>query len=56
MVARIWGPDLQNILRLSYDCLTIMPKLRSTYGGRPIYQTSYEDRKAFPGHDLLVKS
>ena len=25
------GPDLQNILRQSYDYLTIMPKLRSTY-------------------------
>ena len=27
------GPDLQNILRQSYDYLTIMPKLRSTYDG-----------------------
>ena len=25
------GPDLQNIVRQSYDYLTIMPKLRSTY-------------------------
>ena len=30
------GPDLQNILRQSYDYLTIMPKLRSTYNGRII--------------------
>jgi len=30
------GPDLQNILRQSYDYLTIMPKLRSTYDGRII--------------------
>jgi len=28
------GPDLQNILRQSYDYLTIMPKLRSTYDTR----------------------
>jgi len=27
------GPNLQNILRQSYDYLTIMPKLRSTYDG-----------------------
>jgi len=31
------GPDLQNILRQSYDYLTIMPKLRSTHDGRLIY-------------------
>jgi len=33
-VAVIWrklAPDLQNILRQSYDYLTIMPKIRSTY-------------------------
>ena len=37
------APDLQNILRQSYDYLkTIMSKLRSTYDGRIIYQTSYE--------------
>jgi len=40
------GPDLQNILRQSYDYLTIMPKLRPTYEGRLIYKTSYEGRKA----------
>ena len=32
------GPDLQNILRQSYDYLTIMPKLRSTCDGRLIYE------------------
>jgi len=45
------GPDLQNILRQSYDYLTIMPKLRSTYDGRLIYKTSYEELKAFLRHD-----
>ena len=39
----IQGPDLQNILRQSYDYLTIMPKLRSTYDGRLIYKTSYKE-------------
>jgi len=39
------GPDLQNILRQSYDYVTIMPKLRSTYDGRVIYETSHEERK-----------
>ena len=29
-----------------YDYLTIMPQLRSTYDGRLIYQTSYEERRA----------
>jgi len=43
------GPDLQNILRQSYDYLTIMPKLRSTYDRRLIYKTSHEGRKAFLG-------
>jgi len=45
------GPDLQNILqnilRQSYDYLTIMPKLRSTYDGRLIYKTFYNEWKAF---------
>ena len=42
------GPDLQNILRQSYDYLTIIPKLRSTYDGRLIYKTSYyTEWKAF---------
>ena len=40
-------PDLQNILRQSYDYLTIMPKLRSTYDGRLSYKTSYNEWKAF---------
>jgi len=35
--AAVLGPDFQNILRQSYDYLTIMPKLRSTYDGRLIY-------------------
>ena len=39
-------PDLQNFLLQSYDYLTIMPNLRSTYDGRLIYQTSYEKRSA----------
>jgi len=41
----IQGPDLQNILRQSYDYLTIMPKLRSTYDGRLTYKASYDYRK-----------
>jgi len=46
------GPDsgdqiYKNILRRSYDYLTIMPKLRSTYDGRLIYKTSYNEWKAF---------
>jgi len=45
------GPDLQNVLRQSYDYLTIMPKVRSTYEGRLIYKTSYEGRKAFLRYD-----
>ena len=49
------GPDLQNILRQSYDYLTIMPKLRSTYDGRLISKTSYEGRKAFLRYDSLAK-
>jgi len=49
------GPDLQNILRQSYDYLTIMPKLRSTYDGRLIYKTSYEELRAFLRHDSPAK-
>ena len=41
------GPDLLNMLRQSYDYLTIMPKLRSTDNGRLFYKTSYNERKAF---------
>ena len=50
------GPDLQNVLRQSYDYLTIMPKLRSTYDGRLIYKTSYEERKALLLSKSLAKS
>jgi len=49
------GPDLQNILRQSYDYLTIMPKLRSTYHRRIIYKTCYEGCKAFLRYDSLAK-
>ena len=48
-------PDLQNILRQSYDYLTVMPKLRSTYDGRLIYKTSNEELKAFLRHDSPAK-
>ena len=50
------GPNLQNILRQSYDYLTIMPKLRSTYDRRLIHKTSYEGRKVFLGYNSLAKS
>ena len=56
VVDTILGPDLQNILRQSYDYLTIMPKLRSTYDGRLIYKTFYEDRKDFLMCNSLAKS
>jgi len=52
----ILEPDLQNILRQSYDYRTIMQALRSTYDGRLIYKTSYEERKIFLGYDSLGKS
>ena len=48
--SKIQEPDLQNILRQSYDYLTIMPKLRSTYDGRLVYKTSHEEHKAFLGY------
>jgi len=48
----ILGPDIQT----SYNHLTIMPKLRSTADGGPIYQTPYEGRKAFLRYDSLAKS
>jgi len=41
------GPDLQNILRQSYDYLTIMPKLRSTYDGRLIYKNILRRAQGF---------
>jgi len=50
------SPDLQNILRQSYDYLKLMRKLRSTYDGRLIYKTSYEERKAFLKYNSLAKS
>jgi len=31
------------IYKMSYDNLTIMPKLRLTYDGRQIYKTSYKE-------------
>jgi len=43
------------IYKISYDNLTIMPKLRSTYDGRLIYKTSYEGRKAFLRYDSLAE-
>jgi len=33
-----------------------MPKLQSTYDKRLIYKTSYEERKAFLGHNSLAVS
>ena len=49
------GPDLQNILRQSYDYLKIMQKLRSTYDGRLIFKTSYNEWKAFHRQDSRAK-
>ena len=43
------------IYKITYDYLTIMRKLRSTYDGRLIYKTSYEGRKAFLMYDSLAK-
>jgi len=54
MRVRVQGPDLQNILRQSYDYHTIMPKLRSTYDGRLIYKTSYEGRKDLCRYDNTI--
>ena len=48
-------PDLQNVFRQSYDRLTIMRKLRSTYDGRLIYRTSCAEREAFLANDSLAK-
>jgi len=45
----VQGPDLQNILRQSYDYIMIMPKLRPTDDGRLIYKTSYSEWKSFHG-------
>jgi len=49
------GRDLQNILRQSYDYLTIMPTLRSTYDGCLVYKTSYEECKPFLRYNSLAK-
>ena len=54
--ANVQGSDLLNILRQSYDYLTIVPKLRSTYDGRLVYQTSNEEREAFLKKDFRAKS
>jgi len=43
------------IYKISCNYLTIMPKLRPTYDGRLIYQTSYEGRKAFLRYNSLAK-
>ena len=47
-----WGP----IYKISYDYLTIMPKLRSTYDGRLIYKITYNEWKAFHRQDSRAKS
>jgi len=39
-----WGPNVQNILRQSYDYIMIMPKLQSTYDRRLVYKISHEER------------
>ena len=44
-----WGP----IYKISYDNLTIMPKLQLTYDRRLIYKTSYERRKGISQIQLL---
>ena len=48
-LAACLGPDLQNILRQSYDYLMIMPKLRSTYDGRLISKHVTMNGKLFIG-------
>jgi len=47
-------PGLQNILQQSYDYLTIMPKLRSTYDGRLTYETSYEVSSVLTAHQHII--
>jgi len=44
------------IYNISYDNLTIMPKLQSTYDGRLIYKTCHKESKAFLWYDSLAKS
>ena len=43
------GARFTKCLTTTYDCFTIMPKLRSTDDGRLIYKISYKGRKAFLG-------
>jgi len=43
------------IYKISYDNLTIMPKLRSIYNGRLIYKTPHEESRAFHRYDLRAK-
>jgi len=43
----VQGPDLQNILRQSYDYLTIMPKLRSTHDRRLIQKNILRRTQGF---------
>ena len=47
LIAVDQGPDLQNILRQSYDYLTIMPKLRSTYDRRLIQKNILRRTQGF---------
>jgi len=49
------GPNVQNILRKSYDYPMIMPKSRSTYDRRLVNKTCDKKRKAFLGYDSLAK-
>jgi len=45
---------MQPIYKISYDNLTIMPKLRLTYDERLIYKTAYELWKAFCRYESLA--
>jgi len=64
-IVDIQGPDLQCILRQSYDYLTITPKLRSTYDGHLIYKYLTKNARLFkerftrkivkPSDTVLVK-
>ena len=64
-IVDIQGPDLQCILRQSYDYLTITPKLRSTYDGQLIYKYLTKNARLFkerftrkivkPSDTVLVK-
>ena len=49
------GPDFPKILynNLATILRSIMPMLRSTYDGRLIHKTSYEEWKAFLSYDSL---